>query len=343
MVNLILFASLAIGVSFLCSILEAAFLSIPSNFPSILRQNNNEKLAAKLELLKENIDESISSILTLNTVAHTAGAAGVGASASTIWGSGVLGIVSAVMTFAILVFSEVIPKTLGANNWRSLTPFVVSVLILFNKILKPINIVLSFFTSRFSKKEEKEDYLTELKVMVDLAYEDKAINEDTRKILQNALNLKKYKVGDIMTPESVVKTLPSNMTIEEFHKTQLLHFSRYPIYDDEKNDDIFSGFIHKSDIFNLEESNESQISEYANELKEFETDVNIELVMHYMLTNNLHMIAVRDSLGTFRGLVTLEDILETILGKEIKDETDNVLNMRKYAQLKIKKRKKNME
>ncbi len=338
MSTLLLYAALAIGVSFLCSLLEAAFLSTPTNYPSMLRSNGKNKLADKLEKLKLDVDSSLSSILTLNTIAHTAGAAGVGAAATTLWGNTVLSIVSAIMTFAILVFSEIIPKTLGANQWRLFVPFVVPTLTLFNMVLKPFNKLLSLFTRFMSKPTENGDLATELKILTQLAYEDNAINDDTKKIILNALNLSKYKAEDVMTPESVVKCLDGNMTIEEFYNTNHLVFSRYPVYIDEKEDDIFIGFIHKSDLFNSDET-ESPISTLINDLQEFEPDVNIELVMHHMLINNLHMASVRDKFGTFRGIITLEDIIERILGKEIKDETDSVINLRKSAAKRMKMNK----
>lgn len=335
MVLLVLFAFLAVGISFICSVLEAALLSIT---PSYIAQLHDErpKLQRQLEALKNNIDQPLAAILTLNTIAHTAGAAGVGAQVGIVFGDGYLGIASAVMTFLILILSEIIPKTIGAKFWRGLAPILAPTLRFMIVTLKPFIWLSDQITQRIGSSEPDIDVRAEIKAMATMGLQQQALDKDEHRVIRNILDLHEIRVKDVMTPRTVCETISPEMGLSEFAdmaKTQ--PFSRFPIID---SDEEPHGLLFRSDALQAEEG--ASVETLARPVEIVTETVSIESLMTYLLKERQHLCLVYDEHGSWLGLITLEDIIETILGTPIMDETDSVSSLRRYARQRWDKRLK---
>ena len=323
---LIVFALVAIGFSFLCSILEAALLSITPSYIAGLK-GERPKLFEKLRKLKDDIDDPLAAILTLNTIAHTAGATGVGAQVAVIFGEAYLGAASAVMTLAILILSEIIPKTIGAKFWRTLAPMLPPVLNLMILVLKPFVWLSKIVTRQIGAGEPDTDIRAELKALAAIGRDQQALDEDEQRVITNVLNLHEIKVEKVMTPRTVVRSLgPDESVADVRQRLAGSPFSRFPVINEH---DEAVGYVHKSDL--LEVEGDRKVSELARGMAPFRATMNIEYVFGEMLRERQHLGMVYDDLGTWVGLITMEDIIETLLGHEIMDETDNVSNLRRYA------------
>ena len=322
---LIVFASLSIGLSFLCSILEAALLSVTPSYIASLKARA-PRLSARLRQLKDNIDDPLAAILTLNTVAHTGGATGVGAEVAMLFGEIWLGAASAAMTLAILVFSEIIPKTIGAKYWRGIAPYLPGVLSVLMVLLKPF-VWLSRLLTRRIGAGEGADLRAEIAALAEIGVDQGALDADEHRIIHNTLRLHQIKVSSVMTPRAVCKHLRPQITVGEFKaRFRSLPFSRYPIID-EHGEPL--GYVHKSDLLGVDDA--TPVRECARRATTVKTTTNIDYLFGEMLRERQHMVLVYDDHGTWMGLLTLEDILESIIGRDIMDETDNVSNLRRYA------------
>ncbi|MCG8392959.1 MAG: CNNM domain-containing protein [Pseudomonadales bacterium] len=338
MTLLIVFAAISIGFSFLCSILEAALLSITPSYIAGLRESR-PKLYKSLRAYKDDIDKPLSAILTLNTVAHTVGATGVGAQVAVVFGEAWLGAASAVMTLAILVLSEIIPKTIGAKYWRSLAPMLPPVLKVTMTTLMPFVWLSKLITSQIGGNEDDVDVRAEIRALADMGKDQQALDDDEYKVIRNILHLNDVKVGAIMTPRTVCRTVTPEMTAEEFQDREKGQpFSRFPVMTPSGET---RGYIHKSDLLGV--APEQTMGALAHQVSMVSTIMNIQDLFHAMLTQRQHMAVVYDEHGTWVGLITLEDILESILGREIMDETDNVADLRLYARQRWSRRLKKQE
>lgn len=323
---LIVFAAISIGFSFVCSVLEAALLSITPSFIAGLREKS-PMLYQSLRAFKDDIDKPLSAILTLNTVAHTVGATGVGAQVAVVFGEAWLGAASGIMTLAILILSEIIPKTIGAKYWRSLAPMLPPVLKVTMVLLAPFVWLSKLITSRIGGNEHDVDVRAEIRALADMGKDQLALEDDEHKVIQNILRLHDVKVGAIMTPRTVCRTVLPEMTVAQFLAQEKGQpFSRFPVMNQQGE---CSGYIHKSDL--LDVPSEQTMKTLALDVSMISTRMSIEDLFHAMLNQRQHMAVVYDEHGTWVGLITLEDILETILGREIMDETDNVADLRLYA------------
>ena len=353
---LILYAALTIALSFLCSILEAVLLSVNSTFLKI-KIKEGYKFAVNLERLKKNIDEPLIIILTLNTIAHTVGAILVGVQAKVVYssygenndylifGSSVsedllVGIVSAVMTVLVLVVSEIIPKTLGANYWHQLARFTSIFLNSIIPVFRYTGIlgVLQFFTRILGKSHQhsgmsREDFST----MAEIAEEEGVIEEKESDFIKNMVKFKNVKVQDIMTPFSVMEIADEKMSISNFYKKNPnLVFSRIPVYSNDPNE--IDGYVLKDKILEsiINNKGDSELSKIKRPLIISDYESKIPFIFEKFLKEREHISLVEDEYGTIRGLVTMEDIIETILGLEIVDETDLVVDLQALARKKRK-------
>ncbi|NBG67047.1 CNNM domain-containing protein [Acidiluteibacter ferrifornacis] len=338
MTLLIFFFLLSIGISFLCSILEAVLLSIT---PSFIRkqEHSNPILFEDLNKFKEDIDRPLSAILTLNTIAHTVGAIGVGAQASQVFGETVIDlylfsisaetIIAALMTLGILILSEIIPKTIGANNWQKLASFSISTLKVMITILTPL-VWISQKITRKLKNEKNKSVLSrsDLAAMARAVSKDGDINHSESSLIRNVLNLPNKSIEDIMTPRTVMFSALASNTIEEvFQSERFKQFSRIPIFDDEKERII--GIVLKNDLLNeiIEGNRDKKVSELKREVKSINENELLGEFFKDVQKNKEHIFIVQDQYGSVTGIVTLEDVLETILGYEILDETDQVADL----------------
>lgn len=340
MVTLFVYLFIALAVSFICSIVETVLLSAPVSYIN-MKEREGMKSATRFIKLKRNIDRPISAILSLNTIAHTIGAAGVGAQAVKVFGEAYFGLISAGLTFLILAFSEILPKSLGAHYWRSLIPAASNVIQVMVYITYPIVLVSEQLTRFIAGKSKGEASVSreEVAAMVDMGTEEGTFKNTENKIIQNLIKLRSFKVEDVMTPRVVVATASEDLTIEEFYKNKnYLHYSRIPVYSGQ-NENI-SGFVFRQDIMeNLASDN------FSRKLKEIKKQIvvvpNIQpltVLWEKLLTEKAHIALVVDEYGGFEGIVTLEDIIETILGLEIIDERDMVADMQQYARERWKER-----
>ncbi|PKV62853.1 CNNM domain-containing protein [Pontibacter ramchanderi] len=330
--------------SFLCSLLEAALLSITPSHVGITAQEN-PTLGKHLQEFKDNIDRPLAAILTVNTFAHTIGAAGVGAQAQIIWGEEYLSLVSAILTIIILILSEIIPKTLGANYWRQLTPFTVATLrIMIYSPLYPLIILSQFITKRLKREKDKSVLSrADFTAMAEIGIKEGIFKRGESQILRNVLRFNQILVRHVMTPRTVVYGAQEDMSIVDFFKqAKTLRFSRIPLY--QNNLDDINGYVLKDEVL------AKLIDNQGNQpLKSIKRD--IEVVTEYMpipelfsrlLKDQNHIALVVDEYGGTAGIVTMEDIIETLLGMEIMDEMDNVEDMQKWARENWAKRAKSI-
>ncbi|MBQ7285630.1 MAG: DUF21 domain-containing protein [Alphaproteobacteria bacterium] len=336
MLLLIIYASLAIGISFLCSVMEAALLSIVPSYVAQLEETN-PKLFKKVSLLKAKIDRPLAAILSLNTVAHTVGATGVGAQVTEIFGQAYIGWASGIMTFLILVLSEILPKSIGTKYWKQLIPSMVVILHIMIAIMLPFIWLSGSITRWFtSDNNDAANIPNEIRALARMAQASNVLNEARTRTISNVVRLDEIKIKDIMTPRTVVHVVRPGMSIEEFDKfLKETPFSRFPIVDELEK--TFLGYIHKSSSYNAKD--DDIVDTYARQMCGFSPDAEIEDVLNSMLKDHKHMVLVIDQFGNWQGIVTLEDIIETILGAEIVDETDTIADMQQYAKQKWQKKR----
>ena len=357
---LILYVTLTIILSFLCSILEAVLLSVNSTFLK-LKISEGKRYAENLQKMKNNIDEPLIIILTLNTIAHTVGAILVGVHAKEVYSSLnnnsyeffgifltediVAGIVSSIMTVLILLVSEIIPKTLGATYWHKLVRFTS---IFLNSIIplfrySGILFLLQFFTRLIGKSENNNVFTREdFSTMAEIAEEEGIIEETESDIIKNMVKFKDVKIRNIMTPFSVMKIASESETIEDFYnKNPKLSFSRIPIYS--KKTDNITGYVLKDNILEqiVKKNGNSPLVSIKRKSIFSNYESLIPKVFDRLIKDREHISMVTDEYGTVRGIVTMEDIIETLLGREIMDETDTVKDMQVLAKTKEKISKKN--
>ena len=332
MILLLVYLFLALVVSFLCSIMESVLLSTPQSF-LIVKREKGHQWANSFISLKDNIDKPLSAILTLNTVAHTVGAAGVGAQAIKVFGEASFGIVSAILTLLILFITEIIPKTLGARYWRGLARYSTLMIRTTIIITYPLVIVSSAVTKAFSKgKHAFTTSREEIAALANIGADEGVFSEKEGKILQNLLRLKNVKVKDILTPRVVVATADENLTLKDFlDNKDYLKFSRIPIYS-ETNDNI-TGYVFRQTVLEklAEENYNLKLKDIKRGLMVAPDSLTLFSMWEKLLENKEHIALIVDEHGGIDGIITMEDIIETLLGLEIVDEKDTVTDMREYA------------
>jgi len=345
MTLLITYGLIAVLISFLCSILEAALLSVTPAFVNIKIQEG-EKYATQLEKLKEDIDIPLIAILTINTIAHTAGAMLVGVQAEKIYGSGnnIVLIISVIMTFLILLVSEIIPKTIGATYWKGLAKFTTKSLNLFILPLKWTGIMwLLLFTTRLIGKEEIHGSSVfsreEFHAMAEIAEEEGVFEENESNIIKNIIGFKDTSINEIMTPRSVMMTADANQTIKEFYdENPKIRFSRIPLYEEEP--DNISSYFLKDKLYEaiIKGKGKEKLQTLARDLVTTKREKSISDLFKKLIENKEHIALVFDEYGSVSGLVTQEDAIETLLGLEILDESDSHADMQDLARRQHKER-----
>lgn len=332
MLLLVSYVLLALGVSFLCSIAEAVLLSVTNAHIALLEQQGKPS-GQQLSRLKSDINKPLAAILTLNTIAHTIGAAGAGAQAAEVFGNNYVGIISAVLTLLILVFSEIIPKTLGAYYWRELAPAVAFLLKYLVVLLYPFVKLSEKLTGSMSHGPTLSGFSREeFAVMADLSTQEGQIAEQESRILKNLLLFRETPVTDAMTPRTVIFSLPESTTVEEFfHKYDQTPFTRIPIYQDHPENIV--GFVIRGDLLLAQARGNSALplSNYRRNITALPETTSLSKAFNQLLQMRIHMMLVVDEYGGVEGIITLEDVLETLLGLEIVDEKDNVVDMQKVA------------
>ncbi|MEE0990031.1 MAG: CNNM domain-containing protein [Paludibacteraceae bacterium] len=323
----------ALAISFMCSVLEAVLLSTPMSFITA-KEQEGKKSATLLKNLKNSVDRPVGAILSLNTIAHTIGSAGVGAEVTRIWGDEWFGIASVVLTLLILIFSEIIPKTIGSNSWRSLALPSAGVIKFLIYITYPFVILSELITKLFSTKE-KDNTVTvsreEVSAMVDMGTDEGVFKESESRIIKSCLKLSNVKAKEIMTPKIVLEMADESMSLKEFYDANDWRFSRIPIFKEDK--DNVTGYVLKDII--LEELSEDQFDIKLSEMKRpiltFSEDESVFTIWEKMLGMREHISIIVDEFGGLRGVVTMEDVLETMIGVEIVDEQDTTTDMQELA------------
>ncbi|MEE9326689.1 MAG: CNNM domain-containing protein [Cocleimonas sp.] len=339
---LILYFSLAIGISFLCSILEAVLLSVNMPYISVM-EKKRPKIGKLLKSHKININKSIASILILNTVANTLGAAAVGAQAKTVFGSDAVFYISIVLTFGILFISEIIPKTFGAIYWKELAPIAAYIIRVFIWITYPIILLTLLVTNRISRNKESIHSLTKAELLANtfLSEDEGVINEQESDVIENVLQLNDIKIIDILTPRSVVFALEENRRISDIVEKEdaIFRFSRVPLY--KENIDNITGIVHTKKIFQQAlKDDKASVNVIKKELFQINENITVSKALDLFIKRKEHMFLVVDSYDQTEGIVTLEDCIETLLGIEIMDESDDVEDMRALAKVQMKIKRK---
>ncbi len=339
MTLLLIYLAIALGFSFICSIAEAVLLSVTTAYIRVLEQEGSPS-AARWSKLKSDIDAPLAAILSLNTIAHTVGAAGVGAQAANVFGNGYLGITSAVLTLLILVFSEIIPKTLGSYYWRQLAPSVALLLKYLVLVLHPFVVMSRLLTRQIAAHPTLAGFSREeFSAMANLGHEEGQLAPREAKILQNLFHLREKRVVDVMTPTTVIFSLPAESTVDYFfNKHDDQRFSRIPVYVD--TPDNVTGFVLRSDLLTAQARGNSSgpLSNYQRDIRVVLDRFSLLMAFELFLEKRTQIMLVVDEYGSLRGLLTLEDILETLMGLEIMDEGDAIDDMQKLAIRKWRKR-----
>ncbi len=341
MTLLIIYAVLSIFFSFLCSILEAVLLSVTPTFVNV-KMKEGKPYATTLENLKKDVDKPLIAILTVNTIAHTVGAILVGVQAEQlpykfeILGVNMVGIVSAIMTMLILVVSEIIPKTIGATYWKQLANFTSKALVVLIAPLKYTGIlwILQLTTKLIGGKGHHGSVLSreDFSAMADIAEEEGVFEESESKVIRNLLNFKAIQAKSIMTPRTVLKIAPEDQSVKEFFEANKdLRFSRIPVYKD--NPDNITGYVLKDEVYKemAEDKHDKKLGDLKRQLFVVDRSMPVPNLFEKLVEQREHMALVVDEYGSISGLVSMEDVIETLLGLEIMDESDTDSNMQELA------------
>ena len=321
----------ALSLSFLCSVLEAVLLSTPMSYIS-MRENQGSKTATLMKQYKNNVDRPVGAILSLNTIAHTIGSAGVGAESIKIFGEQYFGLISAILTLLILVLSEIIHKTIGASYWRSLampSTRIIRVLIL---ITYPLVLLSELITKVFTPRGNQASMSREeVSAMVDVGTTEGIFRESESKLIKSCIALSGVKARQIMTPSIVVESACQDLTVKDFQAKQSWSFSRIPVYAGDK--DYITGYVLKDAVLKLlsEDQFHVKLSDLKRPILTFREEESVFQIWEKMLEKREHISVIIDEYGGLRGLVTMEDIIETMTGVEIVDEDDVAVDMQALA------------
>ena len=319
------------SLSFLCSVLEAVLLSTPMSYIS-MKENQGSKTATLMKQYKNNVDRPVGAILSLNTIAHTIGSAGVGAESIKIFGEQYFGLISAILTLLILVLSEIIPKTIGASYWRSLampSTRIIRVLIL---ITYPLVLFSELITKVFTPRGNQASMSREeVSAMVDVGTTEGIFRESESKLIKSCIALSGVKARQIMTPSIVVESACQDLTVKDFQAKQSWSFSRIPVYAGDK--DYITGYVLKDAVLKLlsEDQFHVKLSDLKRPILTFREEESVFQIWEKMLEKREHISVIIDEYGGLRGLVTMEDIIETMTGVEIVDEDDVAVDMQALA------------
>ena len=334
---LLLFFSIAIVTSFMCSLWEAVLLSITPSYAQIQLQKGTS-LGRRLQGFKEDIDRPLAAILTLNTIAHTVGAIGVGDQASKIWAdahpliTGLL--VPASMTLAILVLSELIPKTLGANHWQSLAPATASSLTWVIRLLRPLVWMSQLITRKLKNKEVTSAFTrSDFLAMADIGAQDGIFEQQESEIITNLLKFRSVQAKDVMTPRTVVRSSRATESLGDFFDSNREHrFSRVPLYENESRDQVI-GYVLKDQVLAdiVDGHTDKPLVSLKREIIAVPYDFPILDLFNRFLGTHEQIALVVDEFGGMDGIVTMEDVIETLLGVEIVDESDRTTDMQVLA------------
>ncbi len=329
------------GISLVCSLLEAVILSVTPAYITLLTRER-ARTGKLLQKMKDDIDKSLSAILTLNTFANTIGAAGVGAQAGKLYNSNIAAIVSFILALSILVFAEIIPKTLGALHWKRIAPLAAYMIYFFVIILLPVVLLLRQ-VSKLLNPSNKKSHLSreEIFAVADLGHHQGALHHQENKIIQNILCMKNIRANDVLTPRRVLMTFQQDKTISEVVQNHSpLQFSRIPVYD--KDLDDITGFVLRYRI--AQEFSEGhghlQLKDIIKDIHAVPDTADIANILNEFIKRNEHIFLVVDEYGGTAGIITMEDAIETLLGVEIVDEMDSITDMRKYAKKLWERRQK---
>jgi CBS domain containing-hemolysin-like protein len=340
LVMCIVYATVALVFSSLCSVAEAVLLSVSPSYVANL-ESSGDKSAGRIKQVKTNVDRSLAAILTLNTIAHTIGAGGAGAYAANYLGPGYVGIAMAVLTLLILFVSEIVPKTIGALYWRRLAPMTARFIQFLNFILYPFIFVSELITKMLAGGHSHHTFSRdEFTALADIGAEGGHLDEKESRILKNLFRFPDLCVEDIMTPSTVVFALQQDMTARQvIEKHERIFFSRIPIFSETR--DGITGFVLKEHLLMDDIRNNGQTKLKDLEKQELQVvleDTRLSTVLERLLDNRAHILLVVDKHGGMEGVVTLEDVVETLIGIEIVDEADREVDMRKLARQKWSKR-----
>ena len=333
MALLISFLLLALGVSFFCSIAEAVLLSIRPAYVADLKMKG-ARGGNTLARLQENLDRPLAAILTANTIAHTVGAAGVGAQTAVVFGNEYLGVASAILTVLVLVLSEIIPKTLGATYWPSLAPTMGVLITWLTRALYPL-VILSERLTRLIARGGKSGLSfsrDEMRAMAEIGAAEGALDRREHKVISNLMKLGRLSVRDIMTPRPVIFSCSGAMTVEEFFADHSEKpFSRIPIREGESG--TITGYALKVDLLVAQAKDEFSrtLLDFKRSFVVFPDTLSAADTFDRLMQEKSHIALVTDEYGTVQGIVTQEDVFETLIGLEITDELDTVEDMQVHA------------
>ncbi len=339
MTLLIVYLLVTMGISFLCSLLESVLMSTPMTYIT-MKEEEGDKNAKLFMKFKQEPDRPLSAILSLNTIANTLGASAVGHQATTLSGDHWFGIVSAAMTLLILVFSEIVPKSLGTSHWKDFL-WLAKLMQVLVYLLYPVVWVLNKIQGLFSTDDPDTGISREeVSAMANMGEEEGVLDNSENKVIQNIIKLDDVKAYDIMTPRIVAAIAPETMTLRHFYKQEeLSHNSRIPVYSD--SPEFITGYIHRYDVLeNLADDKfDMRLKSIKRKIAAFHEETSVSDIWESLLKTRDQIALIIDDYGCFQGIITLEDIMETILGMEIIDENDTITDMQQYAKERWLKRK----
>lgn len=337
---LLLYLFLALGVSFVCSLLESILMSTTLSYIN-LREEEGYKPATLMKKFKTETERPLAAILSLNTIANTVGASGVGMQATLVFGEAWFGVCSAIMTILILVFAEIFPKTIGTTYWKKLMGLTAHTIRILIFIMWPIVKLIELISRLFPEQDEAAVSREEVIAMANVGEEEGVIEEDENKIIRNLMRLNEVKAYEVMTPRVVAATAEEKMTLKDYYDSDAYdHFSRIPVY--AESQEFITGYVLRDDA--LEELTEDHFEMTLGEIKRsllyFNEETSVGDIFDRMLQEKSQIGVVIDEYGCFQGVLTFEDVIETIFGFEIIDEMDVVTDMQQYARERWQQRQK---
>ena len=340
---LLLFLVITLLVSFLCSTLESVLMTTTLSYIS-LREDEGDKAAVLFKKYKLDTERPLAAILSLNTIANTVGSVGIGMQATLVFGNAWVGLVSAIVTLLILIFAEIIPKTIGTTYWKSLMSFTAYTIRGLIVIMFPLVLLVHYITKVFRKEDTLVDNAVsreEVSAIANVGEEEGVIEQDENKIIQNIIRLDEIKAFEVMTPRVVAAIASEKMTLREYYDSDAYdHFSRIPVY--AESPEFITGYVLRDDALEdlAEDHFDTKLGDIKRSLPYFNEDTSISDIFDAMLKQKSQIALVIDEYGCFQGIITLEDIIETIFGFEIIDENDVITDMQQYARERWQKRQK---